>query len=209
MSLHPSTMASLTPYAMASLAPYCHMATLAPHRNGFTDALLPWQVDAAMLTRLGASQVPVTYLRRSSIAMWGSAPVVWNASGLLALAASRRASAVFVARNCASRNGREQARLATPPRRQTARRATRRRHPHSPPVPSPTLSTITPPIPHYPHPTPHANPHSYPPPVPSPVAAAVASAVAGGDGSAQGAPRRGRPAGQLPAVRPVARVHQG
>ena len=60
-----------------------------------------------MLTRLGASQVPVTYLRRSSIAMWGAAPVVWNASGLLALAASRRASAVFVARNCASRNGRE------------------------------------------------------------------------------------------------------
>ena len=67
-----------------------------------------------MLTRLGASQVPVTYLRRSSIAMWGAAPVVWNASGLLALAASRRASAVFVARNCASRNGREQARPATP-----------------------------------------------------------------------------------------------
>ena len=66
-----------------------------------------------MLTRLGASQVPVTYLRRSSIAMWGAAPVVWNASGLLALAASRRASAVFVARNCASRNGREQARPAT------------------------------------------------------------------------------------------------
>ena len=65
-----------------------------------------------MLTRLGASQVPVTYLRRSSIAMWGAAPVVWNASGLLGLAASRRASAVFVARNCASRNGREQARPA-------------------------------------------------------------------------------------------------
>lgn len=107
-----------------------------------------------MLTRLGASQVPVTYLRRSSIAMWGSAPVVWNASGLLALAASRGASAVFVARNCASRNGREQARLATPPRRHAARRATRRRHPHTPPLPSPTLSTIPPPIPSLPPPKP-------------------------------------------------------
>ena len=112
-----------------------------------------------MLTRLGASQVPVTYLRRSSIAMWGAAPVVWNASGLLALAASRRASAVFVARNCASRNGREQARPATPPRRHAAppRRATRRRHPHAPPVPAPTLST-THPYPQYPHPSPHAYP---------------------------------------------------
>ena len=107
-----------------------------------------------MLTRLGASQVPVTYLRRSSIAMWGAAPVVWNASGLLALAASRRASAVFVARNCASRNGREQARPATPPRRHAAppRRATRRRHPHAPPrtrthtlydTPTHTLTTRT------------------------------------------------------------------
>ena len=111
-----------------------------------------------MLTRLGASQVPVTYLRRSSIAMWGAAPVVWNASGLLALAASRRASAVFVARNCASRNGREQARPATPPRRHAARC-----HPHSPPVPSPTLSTIPPPIPSLPPPKPPRVPSLVPP----------------------------------------------
>ena len=118
-----------------------------------------------MLTRLGASQVPVTYLRRSSIAMWGAAPVVWNASGLLALAASRRASAVFVARNCASRNGREQARPATPPRRHAAppRRATRRRHPHAPPVPAPTLSTIPPPIPSPPAPKPPRVPSLVPP----------------------------------------------
>ena len=66
------------------------------------------QVDAAMLTTLATSQVPVTYLRRSSVAMWGTAPVVWNASALRALAARKGASAVFVARNCASRNGREQ-----------------------------------------------------------------------------------------------------
>ena len=129
-----------------------------------------------MLTRLGASQVPVTYLRRSSIAMWGAAPVVWNASGLLALAASRRASAVFVARNCASRNGREQARPATPPRRHAA-----------PPAAPPAAAIYTPhpyphphslryphPYPHYPHPSPRAYPHSYPPPVPSPVASPVA-----------------------------------
>ena len=91
---------------------------------------LSQQVDAAMLTSLAASQVPVTYLRRSSIAMWGSAPVVWNETALLALAAGRGASAVFVARNCASRNGREQARPATPPRRHAARR----RHPPPPPT---------------------------------------------------------------------------
>ena len=130
-----------------------------------------------MLTRLGASQVPVTYLRRSSIAMWGAAPVVWNASGLLALAASRRASAVFVARNCASRNGREQARPATPPRRHAAppRRATRRRHPHAPPRTRTHLHSLRyHPYPHHPHPSPRAYPHSYPPPVHSPVASAVA-----------------------------------
>ena len=129
-----------------------------------------------MLTRLGASQVPVTYLRRSSIAMWGAAPVVWNASGLLALAASRRASAVFVARNCASRNGREQARPATPPRRhaatpprRAARRATRRRHPHSPhPYPHPHSLRYPHPYPHYPHLSPRAYPHSYPHPYPRP-----------------------------------------
>ena len=129
-----------------------------------------------MLTRLGASQVPVTYLRRSSIAMWGAAPVVWNASGLLALAASRRASAVFVARNCASRNGREQARPATPPRRHAAppRRATRRRHPHAPPVPAPTLSTTPTHTLNTPTQAPKRTPYSYPPPVPSPVASPVA-----------------------------------
>ena len=107
-----------------------------------------------MLTSLAASQVPVTYLRRSSIAMWGSAPVVWNETALLALAAARRASAVFVARNCASRNGREQAKPATPPRRHAARRAARRRHPPPSPVPSPILSTT-------PHPLPHPYPHPY------------------------------------------------
>ena len=93
-------------------------------------------VDVAMLTTRETSLVPVTYLRRSSIAMWGTAPVVWNASALRSLAAASsssatssssssssssgtaaaaghpRPSAVFVARNCASRNGREQAVLA-------------------------------------------------------------------------------------------------
>ena len=108
-----------------------------------------------MLTRLGASQVPVTYLRRSSIAMWGAAPVVWNASGLLALAASRRASAVFVARNCASRNGREQARPATPP---AAPPAAAILTPH--PYPHPHSLRYPHPYPHYPHPSLHAYPHS-------------------------------------------------
>ena len=118
-----------------------------------------------MLTRLGASQVPVTYLRRSSIAMWGAAPVVWNASGLLALAASRRASAVFVARNCASRNGREQARPATPPRRHAAPPAAPPAAAiHTPhPVPAPTLSTIPPPIPSPPAPKPPRVPSLVPP----------------------------------------------
>ena len=95
-----------------------------------------------MLTSLAASQVPVTYLRRSSIAMWGSAPVVWNETALLALAAARQAPAVFVARNCASRNGREQAKPATPPRRHAA--TPPRRHARHPPPPSAILArTLT------------------------------------------------------------------
>ena len=71
------------------------------------------QVDASMTTDLQTSQVPVVYLTRSSIAKWNSVPVQWNASALLARFGSLsgfaegQPSAVFVARNCHSKNGRE------------------------------------------------------------------------------------------------------
>ncbi len=71
---------------------------------------LPEQVDASMTTDLQTSQVPVVYLTRSSIAKWNSVPVQWNASALLARfggSAEGQPSAVFVARNCHSKNGRE------------------------------------------------------------------------------------------------------
>jgi hypothetical protein len=63
-----------------------------------------------MTTDLQTSQVPVVYLTRSSIAKWNSVPVQWNASALLARfggSAEGQPSAVFVARNCHSKNGRE------------------------------------------------------------------------------------------------------
>ena len=70
------------------------------------------QVDCPMTTSLHQSAVPVVYLTRSSIAKWGSAPVAWNASTIRAAFPARvsgrhRSSAVFVARNCHSKNGRE------------------------------------------------------------------------------------------------------
>ena len=69
------------------------------------------QVDVLMTTSLEASQVPVVYLTRSSIRKWGAAPVAWNASALRAAfppGSRRRSAAVFVARNCHSKNGREE-----------------------------------------------------------------------------------------------------
>jgi len=84
---------------------------------------LPSEVDAAMTTDLTASAVPVVYLTRSSIAKWNSVPVQWNASALRAHFSRRdtprgggggggsgsgvASAAVFVAKNCHSRNGRE------------------------------------------------------------------------------------------------------
>ena len=68
------------------------------------------QVDCPMTTSLATSAVPVVYLTRSSIAKWGSAPVAWNASALSERFGSGRLrppAAVFVARNCHSKNGRE------------------------------------------------------------------------------------------------------
>ena len=66
-----------------------------------------------MTTSLHTSAVPVVYLTRSSIAKWGAAPVAWNASALTHHFGRRRAAprsaAVFVARNCHSKNGREEA----------------------------------------------------------------------------------------------------
>ena len=72
---------------------------------------LPEQVDCPMTTNLKTAQVPVVYLTRSSIAKWGASPVAWNASQIAAAFGGRgspqRRSAVFVARNCHSKNGRE------------------------------------------------------------------------------------------------------
>lgn len=79
---------------------------------------LPSQVDCPMTTNLRTSVVPVVYLTRSSIKLWGKAPPVWNASALAEHfsqqqsrrdGAKARASTVFIARNCHSRNGREDA----------------------------------------------------------------------------------------------------
>lgn len=67
---------------------------------------LPQQVAAAMTTNLRTSRVPVVYLTRGSIQKWNTSPV-WTASALRALAGRRGTAASFVARNCASRNGRE------------------------------------------------------------------------------------------------------
>lgn len=85
---------------------------------------LPQKVDVPMTTNLVASPVPVVYLTRSSIRKWGRVPPVWNASMLRATFATtnsapsfghvspsaRRsmASATFIAKNCRSRNGREE-----------------------------------------------------------------------------------------------------
>ena len=71
------------------------------------------QVDCPMTTSLESSAVPVVYLTRSSIAKWGSAPVAWNVSAIRAAfpppsgGNQPRTPAVFVARNCHSKNGRE------------------------------------------------------------------------------------------------------
>ena len=81
---------------------------------------LPEQVDAPMTTNMKTAAVPVIYLTRSSIAKWGGAPIVWNASALTAhygrgsggsssASSSSRSAASFVARNCHSKNGRESA----------------------------------------------------------------------------------------------------
>ena len=82
--------------SMESAAIYTALRTL--HRH----------VGAAMTTTLNTSAVPVTYLARSSIAKWGVAPQVFDRDRLRAHARARNATAVFVARNCASRSSREQ-----------------------------------------------------------------------------------------------------
>ena len=66
-------------------------------------------VDCPMTTSLKQSEVPVVYLTRSSIAKWGQAPIAWNASELAAEAGANKArsAAVFVAKNCHSKNERE------------------------------------------------------------------------------------------------------
>ena len=74
---------------------------------------VPGQVctGAAMTTTLNTSAVPVTYLARSSIAKWGVAPQVFDRDRLRSHARARNATAVFVARNCASRSSQSVVRM--------------------------------------------------------------------------------------------------
>ena len=183
MSLHPSTMASLAPCCDGRWTPRCSRASA--HRR------CPSRTCAAPRSPCGAP-------RRSCGTRAACSPSPPRA------APPRSSSRATAPRATdASRRGPPRRHAATP-RRHAAPPAAAIHTPHPYPHPHslrPTHTLNTPTQ------APTRTPYSYPPPVPSPVASPVARA--GGDGSAQGAPRRGRPARQLPAIRAVARVHQG